>query len=302
MNEETQLIETIRERDVDLILLEELNTNNHFTNWFISQLELPELTKTMGAWRSITGYGQGETDLLLSYHSTDKTIFVLIENKLDANFQERQFERYQLRGGQYKLESKCTEYFPILFAPKQYAEGQNDFEKYITYEDLRDYFEFDGNRRQLYKASLLNIAIEKSKRGYQPINCEPVFNFVQSYWKYREDHFPEFIMKKPAIVPADSDWIQLRKDDLKNIVLFHKLGKGFIDATFINYPAETEFRIKEILPAHYMFVKHKSGRFSLRQKIGSIDKMLNFDKQLENVRVGLEKVKEVSEWIKANLK
>jgi hypothetical protein len=100
MNEETQLIETIHERDTDLILLEELNTNNHFANWFISQLELPDLSKNLGAWRSITGYGLGETDLLLSYHSSDKVIFVLIENKLDANFQDKQFERYQKRGEQ----------------------------------------------------------------------------------------------------------------------------------------------------------------------------------------------------------
>src|SRR5450432_2642067 len=152
MMEETQLIETIYERDVDLILLEELNTNGHFAKWFVGQLELPELTKVMGAWRSISGFGLGETDLLLSYISGDKAILVLIENKLDANFQEKQFERYQKRGEQYILENKCEKYFSILFAPKQYAEGQNDFEKYITYEDLKNYFEFDGNKRQLFKA------------------------------------------------------------------------------------------------------------------------------------------------------
>lgn len=302
MNEETQLIETIRERDIDLILLEELNTNNHFANWFVSQLELPELTKNLGAWRSITGFGQGETDLLLSYQSTDKIIFVLIENKLDANFQDKQFERYQKRGEQYKLENKCTEYFSVLFAPKQYAEGQSDFEKYITYEDLKAYFVFDGNRRQLYKAGLLNIAVEKLKRGYQPVNCEPAQRFFLAYWKYREEHFPEFEMKKPAVIPADSDWVLMRKDELKGIMFYHKLENGSIDATFINYPEETEFRIKEILPAHYTIVKHKSGRLSIRQKVASIDKMKEFESQLDIVKMGLAKLREVSEWIKENMK
>jgi hypothetical protein len=81
------------------------------------------------------------------------------------------------------LEKKCTEHFSVLFAPRQYAEGQNDFEKYITYEDVKTYFEFDGNKRQLYKAGLMNIAIEKLKRGYQPVNCEPAQKFFDAYWK-----------------------------------------------------------------------------------------------------------------------
>ena len=134
---------------MDLILLEELNSNNHFARWFVKELELPELTKNNSTWRSISGYGQGETDLLLSYNSNEELIFVLIENKLDADFQERQFDRYQKRGEKYKSDNKCSQFYSILVAPKQYAENQNDFEKYITYEDFKSYFEFEGNKRQI---------------------------------------------------------------------------------------------------------------------------------------------------------
>ena len=155
---------------------------------------------------------------------------VLIENKLDVNFQELQFERYQRRGELYKSESKCSEYYSVLVAPNEYAERQKDFEKYISYEDLRNFFELEGSRRSSFKASLLKIAIEKSKRGYQPINSDPVQRFWQAYWEYKEDTLPEFTMKKPSIVPLESDWIRLRREDLKVIVFFHKLNKGFIDA------------------------------------------------------------------------
>jgi hypothetical protein len=109
-------------------------------------------------------------------------------------------------------------------------------------------------------------------------------------------------MNRPTIIPANSDWILMRKDELKGIIFCHKLENGCIDATFIDYPEETEFRLKENLPAHYSIVKHKSGRFSLRHKVASIDKMKDFEGQLDIVKIGLTKAKEASEWIKENLK
>ncbi len=36
-------IESIQERDVDLILLEELSTDNSFCDWFVRELNLPKL-------------------------------------------------------------------------------------------------------------------------------------------------------------------------------------------------------------------------------------------------------------------
>ena len=94
-------IESIQERDVDLILLEELSTENSFCNWFISELNLPEFSSSNGTWRSITDFGLGETDLLFSYNSNNEKIFVLIENKLDATFQDEQFIRYEKRAKEY---------------------------------------------------------------------------------------------------------------------------------------------------------------------------------------------------------
>lgn len=57
-------IESIRERDIDLILLEEFWTDNAFCEWFIEELMLPPLISVNGAWRSISAFGLGETDLL----------------------------------------------------------------------------------------------------------------------------------------------------------------------------------------------------------------------------------------------
>ena len=302
MADKEQLIEIVLERDVDLILLEEFNSNNYFAKWFVTKLELPTLTKNIATFRSISDFGLGETDLLFSYESNSKRIYVLIENKVDADFGDQQFERYQLRAEKYLTDAQCAECFIVLIAPRQYVESQNYFETHITYEDIKQYFEFSNDQRLLFKASLLEIAIEKLRRGYHPINSMPVQEFWHSYWSFKEKKYPEFKMNKPSIVPLGSDSIEMRHEDLKGLIFYHKLAKGYIDATFCGFPKELAFSIEMSLPENYAFVKHKSERFSIRQKIASIDRTEGFDSQVEIVEVGMMKIYDVMIWIRNELK
>ncbi|MFK7833735.1 MAG: hypothetical protein AB8B52_10695, partial [Winogradskyella sp.] len=71
-------VEAIQERDVDLILLEELTTDNTFCEWLINEMEFPKLTENNGTWRSVTDFGLGETDILFCYTSENKKIYILI--------------------------------------------------------------------------------------------------------------------------------------------------------------------------------------------------------------------------------
>lgn len=148
-------VESIQEKDVDLILLEELSTDNSFCDWFVRELNLPNLTSVNGAWISISAFGLGETDILFSYNSNDKKTFVLIENKLDWSFQEEQFNRYIKRADEYLRKKECDNAFAILIAPKLYCENQSDFENYLTYETIVERFEFVGTKRNLFKSNLL---------------------------------------------------------------------------------------------------------------------------------------------------
>ena len=91
----------------------------------------------------------------------------------------------------------------------------------------------------------LKIASEKLRRGYQPVNSEPVQKFWYSYWKFKEYKYPNLRMKKPNIVPQNSDWPMLYDDDLNGIVFYHKLGQGNTDGTFKNFSDKTKFKINE---------------------------------------------------------
>lgn len=301
MEENILPIEFIQERDVDLILLEELSTDITFCEWFTNELNLPILTKTNGAWRSITGYGLGETDILYSYTSEGEKIFILIENKLDALFQDEQYERYVKRAENYVLDSSCHLAFSILIAPKIYCENQNNFENYITYEQISKRLEFTGSKRNLFKSRLLKIASEKLRRGYTPINSIPVQQFWHSYWNFKETNYPELIMKKPDIVPQNSDWPMLYGDGLDDIVFYHKLGQGNTDATFKNHSTEMEFKIKELLPKNLKLVNHNKS-FSIRIYSGKIDRTNDFSIQIESIKKGLENLNTLRMWIIENKK
>jgi hypothetical protein len=292
-------VEAIQERDVDLILLEELSTDNSFCEWFIRELGLPTLTSVNGAWKSISAFGLGETDILFSYNSNEKKIYLLVENKLDASFQDEQFNRYLKRAGEYITKKECDDAFTILIAPKLYCDNQSDFESYLTYETIAQRLDFIGSKRNVFKSQLLQIATEKLRRGYQPINSIPVQQFWNSYWQYKEDKYPNLKMKKPDIVPHNSDWPMLYDERLKNIVFYHKFGQGNTDATFRGFPEEVEFKIKEMLPEWAEFEKH-SKSFSIRVFSGKIDRTKDFKEQIDNVDRGLQNIERIRNWIIEN--
>ncbi len=292
-------IESIRERDIDLLLLEELTSDYTFCEWFIKELNLPNLTSINGAWRSITAFGLGETDILFSYNSNNSKIYVLIENKLDTSFQNEQFNRYIKRAEEYITNKECDQSFTILIAPKLYCENQNQFENYLTYESIAQRFELIGSKRSIFKRDLIQIATEKLRRGYQPINSTTVQNFWLKYWQFKEEKYPNFIMKKPDIVPHNSDWPMLYDNNLKGITFYHKLAQGNSDATFKGFSEEIEYKLKEKLPDWAIFQKH-SKSFSIRLFSGKIDRTMDFQTQIENVDKGLSNLELIRNWIIEN--
>lgn len=106
-------------------------------------------------------------------------------------------------------------------------------------------------------------------------------------------------MKKPDIVPHNSDWPMLFDDKLKNIVFYHKLGQGNTDATFKGFSDEVEFKIKQHIPEWAKFEKH-SKSFSIRVYSGKVDRTKDFNTQIDNVENGLKNLERIRIWIIEN--
>lgn len=292
-------IESIQERDIDLLLLEELSCNFAFADWLTQEAGLPKLKELNGAWKSIIEFGLGETDILFDYSSEHKRVYLLIENKIDANFQNEQYARYLQRAAEYVNHKNCDEAYCLLVAPQTYCENQNDFESFLSYESIAVRLEQEASSRNIFKSQLLRIASEKLRRGYQPVNSLSVQSFWQAYWAFQQQNYPQLIMKKPGIVPQNSDWPTLYDPQLEKVIFYHKLNSGNCDASFSGFSTAVAQKLQTTLPAWAQFVQHGKS-FSLRISGPEIARSQDLANQIESVKQGLENIMKLRDWLLEN--
>jgi hypothetical protein len=90
----------MQERDLDLFLLEELHSDARFVDWFGKQIGL-ENFQCREATHSVSAKANakwGETDVLALFSNNSETVAVLIEDKIAAEFTDRQAERLSRTG------------------------------------------------------------------------------------------------------------------------------------------------------------------------------------------------------------
>ena len=88
----------VQERDINLLLLEEMHSSPDFVHWFGQHVGLQSPVFN-GAWCSVSN-ADGESDLLLRVLVGSERVGVLIEDKIAAGEQLDQDKRYHMRGNQ----------------------------------------------------------------------------------------------------------------------------------------------------------------------------------------------------------
>jgi hypothetical protein len=114
-------LDSIQERDLDLLLMIALNGSGMFRNAFICKATGEMSAAFEKAWRGRADHN-GETDVTVVYTDSDGSrAAVLIENKIDAPFQKDQAKRYRERGELGVSNGDWTRFKTCLCAPKAYA-------------------------------------------------------------------------------------------------------------------------------------------------------------------------------------
>ena len=153
---ETLMFECILERDIDLLLMEEWCVNPDFAKFFLKNISSADFDiADRSAWHSITDDAYGESDVVLTFHSGEQRIAVLVEDKIDAAPQPDQAKRYQFRADKMKSSGRFDQIYICIVAPEHYLE--TDTEEYhnrISYETLADFLA-DGSVRGEYKANII---------------------------------------------------------------------------------------------------------------------------------------------------
>ena len=292
---EINFLESVTERDVDLLILEELSVSEKFRK-MLSTLTFGETVYStyIGAWHSVGSDNLGETDLLFIFEAMNGLeTAILIENKIDAAPMPEQGRRYRQRGEEGIKNGLWEDFKTCIMAPIKYLGSVKDSGSYdanISYEKIYDYFASKGNNdiRSAYKAKVLLEGIEKNRRGYQPIENERVTTFVKQYFEYANEKYPALKMQKAKSRQAGSSWIEFYPDVLppgKEVTLAHQLTNGEVKLLF-------KERVKDLEIIRTKYQSSLSGRMSIK-KAGQSAAILMKVAKISPLEKNFDEVKEI---------
>jgi len=237
-----KFLESVTERDIDLLVLEELSVSENFRKMFSAQVfGKPIYNAYLGAWHSVFSNNLGETDLLFLFEAVNgEKAAILIENKLDAAPMPDQGRRYRQRGEE-GIKTRLWKIFKTcIIAPTKYLLSVNDsgsYDRMFSYESIREYFlsQSDNDNRSAYKANVILDGIERNRRGYQAIENERVTNFVKHYFEYAADEkYRKLKMQDAKSRQAGSSWIVFYPNGLppEEVTLAHQMTNGEVKLIF----------------------------------------------------------------------
>jgi hypothetical protein len=233
---EVSWVAAVTERDMDILILEELHVSEPFRAWLARRL-YPDVEEIefLGAWHSLREAKLGETDLLFAFKDAEgRTRACFLEDKIDATFSPRQAQRYALRRDRLVAAGKCDVAITCLVAPQSYIDAHPEdvaiFEAAVAYEEIRDQVAAEGTIRARYRANFIREAIEQNRRGYVATPDHDVTAFWRSYYVMCQQRTPELKMKPPGKVkPASASFFQFIDCLPKGVRIVHKIRFDAVD-------------------------------------------------------------------------
>ena len=232
----------LRERDVDLLICSELHSEGPLRDLFLGGWQGGE-AEFYGAWVSYHDV-DGESDIVASFKSGAKVFIAFIENKIDAEFQPDQPERYRARAKRWGDSiSPAAEVETILLAPVEYFEneGSEVFDRQISYEDVIAAVSGSCDPRTQFLAETLINGIESNKRGYSPQRNEATTRVWSAIWNIANAEAPNLRREKPVSKPAGAGFIHFVSADgvstaetRQRARIVYKPSHGNVDLQFSN--------------------------------------------------------------------
>lgn len=198
----------VQERDIDLLILEELHATPAFATWFAEQLGLTG-AQFDGAWHSVSN-ANGETDVLLRVRVGEERVGILIEDKIAAGEQHEQDIRYHRRGEAGIKSGWFMRYVTCMVAPQAYLAGLADDSRYdgrIPYEAIAAWFAEQPGARAAWRRRVMDEGVKQGRRGYTKIVSEAATTFHRDYYEHLCRTQPTLRMKVPDGKGANSRWI-----------------------------------------------------------------------------------------------
>ena len=301
----------VHERDVDLLLLEELHASPDFQRHFLKLLgdgmtqsaiaakgKIPLDSQLLHGQHSVSN-SLGQSDLEVACRdSKDQVWRILIENKIYAGYQPEQARRYKRRGELYKKRGCCNNFITVLTAPTKFiGTAPNGFDANITYEGIRSWFENSKSLglRRVCKVGLLNAAIRKKEKVRE--KSKAITEFWFKYHELVQQIAPELCMPTPE--PRSGGFLYFKPPATNGIKFVHKINKGQIDLRFAKMGTQIS-KVKELFEKHIRpdkmkIVKtHESA--AIRTTVQELVSVDDFEEQKEKVTNCITEAKALLQW------
>lgn len=225
------VFESVSERDVDLLLMDQFASNPSFARFFMDKIKIE------GYWveelyHSLTDVSLGESDITVVFANEKNRHGLLIENKIDALAQPEQYTRY-LKRGRKQVEAGLFGDFSIsLVAPRDYLDSNGEAKKYpchIAYEELLSMLEADQGADHTLACVLLSYAIKKKQSGYQVIENTAVTEFWRKYEIYQQLHFPQLKLRMTSGSKGSRALWPVFSTRMKGVSINHKSTHRCVD-------------------------------------------------------------------------
>ncbi|MEY9185778.1 hypothetical protein ABIG06_007333 [Bradyrhizobium sp. USDA 326] len=288
-------IERKYERDLDLLLAEEFAVNPAFAERFKALTKFASEPATIANFWVSKSDSLGESDLIVVYQRGDGSRFgLLIEDKVDANFQPDQAQRYRLRANRDRSDGVYADFELVLCAPDHYLQSRNDldgFDRQISLEQIAEMLDAEGDARAAYRAGFLKTAGTKRINAWVREDDIATNAFWDAAYDLASHHFP-ILELKPLKLTRNSAWITIRPHDLptmpKHVYVSLKGDKGRVDLTFANTTAHMfQQLIKEFLEPK-MTVHQTGAAAAIRLKSPEFTIANGIDEGIPKVKAAFE--------------
>ena len=285
----------MQERDIDLLLIEQLHVCRPFADWLTHRLGLSGAvveTARHSVYRQ-----HGETDVLLIVRDGDKTVAVMIEDKIGAAMQPEQCERYHLRGKILCADGDVDTYKAVLCAPESYlvdVAHDQPWDDRISLEEIARSLEVAAFPGWQWRQAILLAAASKQTRARAADNRNShaydavIAPLKTAYRQFVQTRYPQ--LKASRQEGRDREYYLGAKGLPPGIRFKHAFFRGEVRLIFEKaWVATAKTQLQGKLPEEASTVQHGS-EFHVRLPVEVMDPQLPFEKQVEIAAEALDKI------------
>lgn len=303
MRTDRGVLETVGEKDIDLLVVEEFHTSAPFREWFLEAVG-EQATAFLGAWRSVTRFN-GESDVEIAIEGDDGDIVVaLVENKIRADEQPRQAERYRQRGRRYVEVGTADRFLTCIIAPDGYLDDdlRGKYDQAVTYEQLRSWFSGRDGPRYDFKETVVAEAIELGRERYVKSTDEE----TQAFWRFYESlatNYPQLEFSVSHTPASGTNWFRFTPTSLPDdAMIIHKADRGAVDLSFDGRGpnvGQVRTALDDVLDDD-MHVTRTGKSASVRVRVAAFEELSDPTDTESAIRKGLGAAARLLEWEREN--